>query len=107
MNKVIENVWAMQNELRNQEGITGMDSMHHILMVLLSKSFTIHQCHILGIPEEFAFEGQWVELIGQTRTIDMVAQEAGTIGHEILTSLGTRYNRIYTNEEFTNEPIQS
>ena len=56
MNKVIENVWAMQNELRNQEGITGMDSMHHILMVLLSKSFTIHQCHILGIPEEFAFE---------------------------------------------------
>ena len=59
------------------------------------------------IPEEFAFEGQWVELIGQTRTIDMVAQEAGTIGHEILTSLGTRYNRIYTNEEFTNEPIQS
>ena len=56
MNKVIENVWAMQNELRNQEGITGIDSMHHILMVLLSKSFTIHQCHILGIPEEFAFE---------------------------------------------------
>ena len=41
MSEIIENVWAMQNELRNKEGITGMDAMHHVLMVMLSKSFTI------------------------------------------------------------------
>ena len=53
---MIENVWAMQNELRNKEGITGIDAMHHVLMVLLAKSFTSEQCTKLNIPQEFAFE---------------------------------------------------
>ncbi len=40
--------------------------------------------------------GSMVELIGPDRGIDMVAEEAGTIGHEILTSLrGTRLERRY------------
>ena len=56
MNGMIENVWAMQNELRNKEGITGIDAMHHVLMVLLAKSFTSEQCTKLNIPQEFAFE---------------------------------------------------
>ena len=56
MTGMIEHVWAMQNELRNKEGITGIDAMHHVLMVLLSKSFTIEQCTKLNIPQEFAFE---------------------------------------------------
>ena len=37
-----------------------------------------------------------VELIGPGRGIDMVAEEAGTIGHEILTSLrGSRLERRF------------
>ena len=56
MSGIIENVWAMQNELRNKEGITGIDAMHHVLMVLLAKSFTNVQCQKLSIPEEYAFE---------------------------------------------------
>lgn len=55
-NNIKENVWAMQNELRNKEGITGIDAMHHVLMILLAKSFTKEQCQKLNIPEEFAFE---------------------------------------------------
>ena len=55
-NNIKENVWAMQNELRNKEGITGIDAMHHVLMILLDKSFTKEQCQKLNIPEEFAFE---------------------------------------------------
>jgi alanine racemase len=39
--------------------------------------------------------GGLVELIGATRTIDEVAAEAGTIGYEILTSLGRRYHRVW------------
>jgi len=53
---VIENVWAMQNELRNQEGITGIDAMHHINLVLLSRSFTHKQCVKLSIPGEYSYE---------------------------------------------------
>ncbi|MDU8911239.1 alanine racemase [Aestuariicoccus sp. MJ-SS9] len=37
-----------------------------------------------------------VELLGRHQSIDTVAEAAGTIGYEILTSLGARYNRRYT-----------
>ena len=53
---IIETIWTIQNELRNKEVITGIDAMHHVLMVLLAKSFTIEQCQKLNIPEEFSFE---------------------------------------------------
>ena len=64
MATITNNVMAMQNELRNKEGITGMDSMHHVLMVLLAKSFTTEQCQKLNIPEEYAFEN----MIGLNKT---------------------------------------
>lgn len=64
MTTITNNVMAMQNELRNKEGITGIDAMHHVLMVLLAKSFTIEQCQKLNIPEEYAFEN----MIGLNKT---------------------------------------
>lgn len=39
--------------------------------------------------------GEMVELLGPNQTIDDLARAAGTIGHEILTSLGARYARRY------------
>ncbi len=36
-----------------------------------------------------------LELIGQHQSVDTVAGYAGTIGYEILTSLGARYDRVY------------
>ncbi len=39
--------------------------------------------------------GAWLELIGPNATLDRVAEAAGTNGYEILTSLGTRYERVY------------
>lgn len=50
---------------------------------------------VSGVPEHLAVEGGWAEVIGSHRTIDMVADDAGTIGYEILTSLGSRYRRRY------------
>ena len=38
--------------------------------------------------------GDLVELIGPHRPLDAVARDAGTIGYEILTSLGGRYHRV-------------
>lgn len=40
-------------------------------------------------------EGEMVTLIDEVNTIDNLATRAGTIGYEILTSLGTRYGRRY------------
>ncbi|QDY68784.1 alanine racemase [Qingshengfaniella alkalisoli] len=40
----------------------------------------------------------WFELLGHNQTVDDVADAAGTIGYEILTSLRSRYERVYTGE---------
>ena len=40
--------------------------------------------------------GDEIEIIGNNATIDDIATCAGTIGYEVLTSLGRRYNRVYT-----------
>ncbi len=50
---------------------------------------------VTGVPEALAHAGAPVELIGPHHSPDDLAREAGTIGYEILTSLGRRYRRIY------------
>ena len=36
-----------------------------------------------------------LQLIGLHQSVDTIADFAGTIGYEILTSLGARYDRVY------------
>ena len=36
-----------------------------------------------------------LDLLGPHQTVDDLADAAGTIGYEILTSLGARYDRVY------------
>ena len=50
---------------------------------------------VTGVPEHLCRPGQRVDLIGPENTVDQVAAAAGTIGYEILTSLGHRYHRAY------------
>lgn len=47
------------------------------------------------VPEQHLAVGGWAEVIGPSRDVDQVAREAGTIGYEILTRLGSRYHRVY------------
>ncbi|RVT89651.1 alanine racemase [Rhodovarius crocodyli] len=48
-----------------------------------------------ALPEGALHEGALVSLIGPERDVDAVGADAGTIGYEILTSLGARYHRRY------------
>ena len=41
------------------------------------------------------YPGNTIELINETYGVDEVAADAGTIGYEILTALGSRYRRVY------------
>lgn len=50
---------------------------------------------VSGVPEELSRPGMLVDLIGPNNPVDAVAEKAGTIGYEVLTSLGTRYHRVY------------
>jgi alanine racemase len=50
---------------------------------------------VSAVPEAEIARGDLVILIGDDLTIDEVGARAGTIGYEILTSLGRRYARRY------------
>ena len=50
---------------------------------------------VLDVSEVVVQVGDAVELIGDQRPVDAVAEAAGTISYEILTSLGSRYERVY------------
>ncbi len=50
---------------------------------------------VSDVPEGAVRPGDLAELIGPHRPVDQVAAEAGTIGYEVLTSLGRRYWRRY------------
>ena len=50
---------------------------------------------VSAVAPETARPGAYVDLIGERNPPDALAAEAGTIGYEILTSLGQRYHRIY------------
>ena len=39
--------------------------------------------------------GVWLDIIGPGRSVDEVAEAAGTNGYEVLTRLGTRFTRTY------------
>jgi len=48
-----------------------------------------------GLGDRVPAPGSLIDLIGEHNTVDDLAAQAGTIGYEILTSLGGRYHRIY------------
>lgn len=50
---------------------------------------------VTDVPESACRPGASIELIGPHHSPDDLAAEGGTIGYEILTSLGTRYCRRY------------
>jgi len=50
---------------------------------------------VSALPAGTLAEGDLLELIGPHQSADEVARAAGTIGYEVLTSLGRRYYRVY------------
>lgn len=50
---------------------------------------------ISALPAGTPGEGDLVELIGPSQSVDDAAAHAGTIGYEVLTSMGARFHRRY------------
>lgn len=53
---------------------------------------------VTALPEQSVRRGDLVTLIGGEIGADMLAEVAGTIGYEVLVSLGQRYHRVYRRE---------
>jgi alanine racemase len=49
---------------------------------------------VTDCPDGTAERGSWAEIIGPTIGLDEAARGCGTIGYELLTSLGRRYRRV-------------
>ncbi len=47
------------------------------------------------VPAHLVQPGAWVEILGEHQSADELAEAAGTIGYEVLTALGSRYQRRY------------
>jgi alanine racemase len=54
---------------------------------------------VTDLPDGSVKAGDFVELFGKNITLDAAARAAGTIGYEMLTSLGRRYHRHYLSGE--------
>jgi alanine racemase len=54
---------------------------------------------VSALPEAMTQPGALVDLIGPHNPLDAVGAEAGTIGYEVLTSLGQRYERRYIGDD--------
>ncbi len=68
----------------------------HAAPVLGRVSMDLITLDVSDIPAELARRGAWAEILGPHVSIDDLAEPAGTIGYEILTSLSSRAQRIYT-----------
>ena len=53
---------------------------------------------VTDVPPAMAQRGAWAELIGRHVQVDDLADSSGTIGYEVLTRLGPRFQRIYVSD---------
>jgi alanine racemase len=67
----------------------------HRLPILGRVSMDLSVFDITDMPAGALQPGDFLELIGSHYTVDDAAACAGTIGYEVLTSLGARYHRVY------------
>jgi alanine racemase len=59
---------------------------------------------VTDLPANAARRGHMVTLLGEGITVDELAHHFGTIGYEVLTSLGSRYARLYKGGTAAAEP---
>src|SRR6202790_4022692 len=62
---------------------------------------------VTDLPNNAVRRGHMVTLISEGITVDELAHHFGTIGYEVLTSLGPRYARIYKGGAATVEPVSA
>ncbi len=67
----------------------------HRVPVVGRVSMDLLALDVTAVPPDQVAPGDWAELLNAEQDVDALAREAGTIGYEILTSLGARYHRVY------------
>lgn len=77
-------------------GRSGFVSGTHVpILGRVTMDFTMFD--VTNVPDSQLDKSQWIELFGSNIALDDVAAAGGTIGYELLTSLGRRYERNIIN----------
>ena len=82
----------------NLRAVTGAAHAHfngHKLQGVGRISMDMSGFDVTDIPEDEIAAGDWIELFGPNVPVDDVARASGTIGYELLTGLGGRYERRF------------
>ena len=75
----------------SNSGTVMIDGVHAPVVGIVSMDLISVDVSAHPAPDRLV--GEYAEVFGQRRALDAVASEAGTIGYEILTSIGSRYAR--------------
>ncbi len=67
----------------------------HFAPILGPVSMDLITVDVTDVPEQVLEKAEWAELFGKNIPVDDAARDCGTIGYELLTSLGARYVREY------------
>jgi len=67
----------------------------HEVQVAGRVSMDLTTLDVTGVPDHLVYPGTVVDFIGPSQSIDQVASDAGTIDYELLTRLGSRFDRQY------------
>ncbi len=54
---------------------------------------------VTGLGDAGVARGDWVDLVGPDLTLEEIGARAGTIGYEVLTRLGRRFERVHVGRE--------
>ena len=86
----------MDHLLRPFAGEAGFEGIR--LPIVGNVSMDTITIDVSDVPEGRMGEGSLIDLADPLHGVDDIASRAGTIGYEILTSLGSRYSRAYVGE---------
>ena len=70
-----------------------VDGFYLDIIGRVSMDLTI--CDATILPQHLFQQTEYVEMLGEHITLEELAKNAGTIGYEILTNVGSRYQRKY------------
>lgn len=70
----------------------------HSVPVIGRVSMDLLTLDVTEIPRDMCRPGDLVELLGERYGVDALGRDSGTIGYEILTSLGSRYERVHAGD---------
>jgi alanine racemase len=82
--------------LRGSIAEGGIGAIEDVRIPMIGRvSMDLTAFDVTDVPDEILKRSSWIELFGKNILIDQSARACGTIGYELLTNLGRRYQREY------------